>query len=73
MKRKMIAWLCVFSLTIGCGNGVSAEAAGKPVTLSKKSLTLQEGQSRTIKVQAVKGKIKSKKFSTSNKKVEVVS
>lgn len=51
MKKKLIAWLCATSLVI-CGivDPSAARAAKKPVSLSKTSLTLKPGASKTLKV-----------------------
>lgn len=74
MKKKLIAWLCATSLLV-CGTTTpsTAEAAKKPVSLSKTSLTMKPGASKTLKMKKTSGvKIRSQKFTSTNKKVASV-
>lgn len=74
MKKKFIAWLCATSLLV-CGTTApaTADAAKKPVSLSKTSLTMKSGASKTLKLKKTSGvKIRSQKFISTNKKVAAV-
>ena len=74
MEKKLIAWLCATSLVI-CGtvDPSAAHAAKKPVSLAKTSLTLKPGASKTLKLKKTAGvKIRSQKFTSTNKKVAAV-
>lgn len=71
MKKTNFALTFVIALLItGNGNCLIAEAAKKPVSLSKKNITLNVGQIKNFNVKkAAKVKIKSKTFTSSDKKV----
>ena len=68
-----MALVCAMVLVIGSNGGVCVQAAKKPVSLSKTSIVLKEGNFKTIKVKkAGKVKIKKKAFKSTNKKVATV-
>ena len=74
MKKKLIAWLCAASLIV-CGtvDPSAACAVKKPVSLSKTSLTMKPGASKTLKLKKSAGvKIRSQKFSSTDKKIAAV-
>ncbi len=77
MKRQILALSCAVALLI-TGNIIcltyrTVEAAKKPISLSKKNITLKEGQTKKLNVKkTAKVKIKSKTFISSNKKVATV-
>lgn len=74
MRRNIVASFCAIALLVsGSSSGIAAQAAKKPVSLSKKSMTLKAGKKKTLKVKKAAGvKIKSKTFTSSNKKVASV-
>lgn len=73
MKKRVVALLCAVGLIIGGSGSIPAQAAKKPVSLSKTSITLKVGKSKTLKViKSGKIKIRKKTFKTSNKKVATV-
>lgn len=74
MKKHILAFTCAVALLItGNGTCLTVEAAEKPVSLSKKNITLKAGQTKKLKVKKIaKVKIKSKTFTSSNKKAVIV-
>ncbi len=71
MKRFFV-FMCLAGLICGGNNSAFAEAAGKPVSLSKTNLTLAVGKTKTIKVKKAK-KISIKKVTFSSSKKVVAS
>lgn len=69
-QKTFIFGLLIMILTVCVGSTVQVEAAKKKVYLSKTSVTLYVGQSKTLKVKNTK---KAVKWSSSKKKVATVS
>jgi len=75
-RKKLMAALLVLALIL-CGkawaNPVKAQAAKKPVFLSKTKIALERGKSKTLRVKkSGKVRIKKKTFKSSDKKVATV-
>lgn len=74
MKKQIIVLTCAVALLIaGNGNCLTVKAAKKPISLERKSITIKTGQTKKLNViKTAKVKIKSKTYTSSNKKVATV-
>lgn len=74
MKKQILSLTCALTLLLtGNGNSLTVEAAKKPISLSNKSINLKVGETKKLNVKkTAKVKIRSKIFTSSNKKVASV-